>query len=333
MTQNNQLLEILTSAKEQLTGGVDPEQIRQEVLGRKGSLTAILRTLGTLEGDERAHLGKESNEVKNEIEELLSDHTTGQTTAESFDPSVPPYPQKFGSIHPISVIIEELVGIFEDLSFEIVEGNELVGEYENFDSLNITKDHPARDSHDTFFIDQDLLLRTHTSTVQVQEMRRRNENKELPIRFVVPGKAYRRDSDATHSPMFHQLEGVMVDTQTTFADLKGILDHVAKRLFGDKVETRFRTHFFPFTEPSAEMDIRWKNATGEGKHTQWIEWLGCGMIHPKVLEHAGINPKVYQGWAFGGGIERPVMIRHQVPDLRKFFDNSVEFLDQFGDTL
>ena len=334
MNLSEQLETIRTKVSTQLKAGANSEELRQQILGRKGELTLILRGLSSLPLDERVQAGSLANRIKKDIEELLSSATNEQSSsAIEFDPTVPAYSNTSGTIHPISSLIYELVRIFQDLSFEVVEGNEIVSDKENFESLNIHQDHPARDSHDTFYIKETTLLRTHTSSAQVSEMERRMKAGEMPIRIIVPGKTYRSDSDATHSPMFHQLEGVMVDTQTTFADLKGILDYVAKRLFGDKVETRFRTHFFPFTEPSAEIDIRWKNASGQGKHTEWIEWLGCGMIHPKVLEHAGINPRIYQGWAFGGGIERPVMIRQQVPDLRKFFENSVDFLDQFPDSI
>jgi phenylalanyl-tRNA synthetase alpha chain len=323
---------IRTETLQKKQEGISNEELKIAVLGRKGSLTGILRSLSDLPIEQRKEVGSAAHALKLELEELLSE-SSDLPAKRSFDPTVPPFPTHGGTIHPLSSMIYEIVSIFQDLSFEVVEGDELVDDIANFESLNITKDHPARDSHDTFFVEDDLLLRTHTSAVQVLELRKRMKMNDMPVRIVVPGKTYRRDSDATHSPMFHQIEGVMVDTQTTFADLKGVLAHVATRLFGDQIETRFRTHFFPFTEPSAEIDIRWKNAKGEGKHTEWIEWLGCGMIHPKVLENAGINPRIYQGWAFGGGVERPVMIRQQVPDLRKFFTNSAHFLDQFGDTL
>lgn len=314
----------------------NPEEILGAVLGRKGSLTAILRQLSSLALEERKEVGARANAIKQELESAATQAAASKISTdimEGVDPTVPAYHREYGSLHPINSLIHELIGIFNDLSFEVVEGREIVSDWENFESLNFTADHPARESHDTFYLEDSRLLRTHTSSVQVQEMKRRLQNKELPIRFVVPGKTYRRDSDATHSPMFHQFEGVMVDNITTFADLKGVLDFVAKRLFGNTVETRFRTHYFPFTEPSAEMDIRWKDEGRKDPSSGWIEWLGCGMIHPNVLEAAGINPRIYQGWAFGGGIERPVIIRHQIPDMRKLFDNSVDLLDQFGDTL
>ncbi|MEI6477895.1 MAG: phenylalanine--tRNA ligase subunit alpha [bacterium] len=335
MNPNDYLSTIQAEVSRRLAAGESPDQLRQEILGRKGELTLILRSLSTLPLDERASLGQKANLVRDSLEVLLTAATGSQavSTGDLPDITVPEYPVEHGTIHPISAMVDELVAIFEDLSFEVVEGNEIVSDRENFENLNMDKDHPARDGHDTFYIDPTTLLRTQTSAIQVNEMKKRMKTGQMPIRIIAPGKTYRRDSDATHSPMFHQLEGLLVDTQTTFSDLKGILAYVAQRLFGDDVETRFRTHFFPYTEPSAEVDIRWKNGNGEGKHMQWIEWFGCGMVHPKVLERAGINPKVYQGWAFGIGIERPIMVRHQVPDMRILFENSRHFLDQFGQNL
>jgi phenylalanyl-tRNA synthetase alpha chain len=225
---------------------------------------------------------------------------------------------------------EEMELILRELSFKVVEGNELITEEENFDSLNLGPDHPARDGHDSFFVGEGRVLRTQTTAIQVNEMRRRAQQGDLPIRIVMPGKTYRRESDQTHSAMFHQIDAVMVDTQTTFSDLKGILDYFVGRLFHGEVETRFRPHHFPFTEPSAEIDIRLKTAeAGEGRHTRWLEFGGCGMIHPAVLARAGLNPKVYQGWAFGMSIERPIMVRHRIPDLRLLFANGTNLLEQF----
>jgi phenylalanyl-tRNA synthetase alpha chain len=323
------LQNLLSETKLRLTSGEDRESLRLEVLGRKGSLAKLLEELPSLSSEDRAATGKVLNEVKRQLQDLLVTENVSKNSSSSADLTVPESQIDFGSLHPISMMIEKMVDIFKELSFEVVEGNELVTELDNFESLNLHKDHPARDGHDTFYVEDDVLLRTHTSAYQVEEMARRLRNKEMPIRFVVPGKTYRRESDQTHSAMFHQLEGVVVDTQTTFADLKGTLDYLVKRLFGDQVETRFRPHHFPFTEPSAEVDIRFIGAQGEGKQTGWLEMLGCGMIHPKVLERAGINPRIYQGWAFGTSIERPIMIKNQVSDLRKLFENSLHFLNQF----
>lgn len=326
----NQLAELKKYVTEHLTDQ-DRAALTQEVLGRKGRLSSLLRQLGTVSPEERARLGKEANQIKAELEALLSTNETSTISADLIDLSVPPLKLSQGTIHPISAMIEEMVGIFQDLSFEVVEGSELITDKENFENLNIHADHPARDGHDSFYVKNNLLLRTHTTAIQVGELTRRIKNRELPVRIVATGKCYRRESDQTHSAMFHQIDAVMVDEQTTFADLKGCLDYFAKRLFGDLVETRFRPHFFPFTEPSAEVDIRWKGEkTGEGKQTGWLEFGGCGMIHPKVLERAGINPKIYQGWAFGLSVERPIMLRKQIPDLRRFYENSLDFLEQFS---
>jgi phenylalanyl-tRNA synthetase alpha chain len=304
------------------------EQVKNHYLGRKGVLAAQMKELPGIGAEERATVGSALNALKHELTTLMS--TATQTSKRLVDMTVPQYPLQYGTVHPVSQIIEEMTQIFKELSFEVVDGPEIVTDDENFESLNLGPDHPARDSHDSFFITDNLLLRTQTTAIQVGEMRRRFAKGEMPIRIVMPGKTYRRESDQTHSPMFHQIDAVMVDTQTTFADLKGALTYFVQRLFGDQVETRFRPHHFPFTEPSAEIDIRWMGeATGRGKHTGWLEFGGCGMIHPEVLKRAGINPKVYQGWAFGMGIERPLMIRHHIPDLRLLYGNSLHFLDQF----
>jgi len=329
MTYSQSLSDIRDHVTQSLASGADSATLRLEVLGRKGRLTEVLRGLAALPIEERASAGQAANQLKAELEAML-DQSAGPENASHIDTSIPAANLSFGSVHPISAMIEEMTGIFRDLSFEVVEGNELVSDEENFENLNITKDHPARDGQDSFYINDSIVMRTQTTSVQVLEMARRMKKGEMPVRIVVPGKTYRRESDQTHSAMFHQMDAVMVDDRTTFTDLRGCLDYFAKRLFGDLVETRFRPHFFPFTEPSAEMDIRWKGETrGEGKHTGWLEFGGCGMIHPEVLRRAGINPKIYQGWAFGMSIERPIMLRHQLPDLRRLYENPVQLLNQF----
>lgn len=331
--EQSKLFAILEKVKSLLKAGENPETIRVKILGRKGELTQVLRSLPSLSLDKRIIFGKEANLVKQEIEQLLDAAARNQSKPDQtaqLDIEVPPFKFEFGTIHPVSAMIQEMTRIFQDLSFEVVEGPELVTEAENFDSLNIGPDHPARDSHDTFYVKDSILLRTQTTAVQVLEMHKRMKSNQLPIRIVVPGKTYRRESDATHSAMFHQMDAVMVDNQTTFSDLKGCLDYFCKRLFGENVETRFRPHFFPFTEPSAEIDIRWKGKTsGSGKHTGWLEFGGCGMVHPEVLRRAGLNPRTYQGWAFGMSIERPIMLRKQVPDLRLLYNNALPILEQF----
>lgn len=330
MTNLNKQFEELRAEMSQARMAADPAEVRQAFLGRKGKLTQLLRQIGELPTEQRAAAGAMANQLRVELEQQLAKiQPKGNAQQPTIDMSVPAGPLPSGGIHPVSAMIKEMTAIFRDLSFEVVEGPEIVQEEENFETLNIGKDHPARDPQDSFFIQDDWLLRTQTTAVQVLEMRARQKRDDFPIRIVVPGKTYRRESDQTHSPMFHQIDAVVVDQQTTFSDLRGSLAYLAQRLFGDTVETRFRPHHFPFTEPSAEMDIRFKGqAQQDGKHTQWLEMGGCGMIHPKVLEQAGVNPKVYQGWAFGMSIERPLMVRHQIPDLRLLFGNSTHFLKQ-----
>ncbi len=307
-------------------------ELRAAFIGKDGHVPTLMRSIGQRTESERPIFSEQVKLLKQELEDLLKSPTKEQPAEHiSVDMSVPSHQKRYGSIHPISAMIEEMVGIFQDLSFEVVEGSEIVQDAENFEYLNMGIDHPARDGHDTFYINDSLLLRTQTTAVQVLEMRKRFKDGKLPIRVVVPGKTYRREADQTHSAMFHQIDAVVVDTQATFADLRGTLDYFAKRLFGDQVETRFRPHHFPFTEPSAEMDIRWKGTSAiEGKHTRWLEMGGCGMIHPDVLRRAGINPRIYQGWAFGMSIERPIMVRNHIPDLRLLYANEVPTLEQFS---
>jgi phenylalanyl-tRNA synthetase alpha chain len=334
MLQNDLLQQIKQDVSQSLAKGEAPETIRLRVLGRKGSLTQILRDLSKLSLEEKKTFGQAANQLRQEIESQLETYsqTKKYQSLQNIDTSVPAYPPTFGSIHPVSAMIEEVVKLLGELAFEVIEGSEIVSENENFESLNMSKDHPARDGQDSFYLDEKFLMRTQTSAIQVAEISRRVKAGQMPIRLVAPGKTYRRESDMTHSAMFHQFEGIVIDNQTTFSDLNGTLDYLVKRIFGNEVETRFRPHYFPFTEPSAEIDIRWKGQQiGEGKHTGWLEFGGCGMMHPKVLQRAGINPKIHQGWAFGMSVERPIMIRNQVPDLRLFFHNSIPFLQQFPD--
>jgi len=320
---------LLTAAQAATEAGVTAE-VRTEFLGKGGKVQELMRSTASKPEGERPAFSKAVQAAKAQIEELLKPKQVAEQSI-SVDMTVPAHTERYGSIHPISAMIEEMVGIFADLSFEVVEGAEIVEDTDNFENLNMGADHPARDGHDSFYLDDKFLLRTQTTAVQVLEMRKRFKANQLPIRVVVPGKTFRRESDQTHSAMFHQIDAVVVDTNSTFADLKGTLDYFAKRLFGDSVETRFRPHHFPFTEPSAEMDIRWKGtSTIEGKHTRWLEMGGCGMIHPDVLRRAGINPRIYRGWAFGMSIERPIMVRNHVPDLRLLYANSVPTLEQFS---
>lgn len=309
------------------TTPTEREQVQVLYLGRKGRLADVMKTLPTLPPEARGAFGTAVNALKTELTALM---TISVESSRHVDMTVPANRPQFGTVHPTSAMMEEMVRIFSELSFEVVEGPEVVTDEENFESLNIGVSHPARDAQDSFYITDNLVLRTQTTAIQVGEMKKRFARGDMPIRIVMPGKTYRRESDQTHSAMFHQFDAVMVDTQTTFADLKGTLDFFVKRLFGDQVETRFRPHHFPFTEPSAELDIRWKGtAQGEGKHLQWLEMGGCGMIHPEVLKRAGINPRIFQGWAFGMSVERPLMVRHHIPDLRLLYNNSLQFLEQF----
>lgn len=306
----------------------DQEKVYTAYLGRKGQLAALMKELPGMPASERATFGQLLNNLKKDLESLLVVTNTERCT--SVDMTTPALPVDWGTIHPISGLIAEMSAIFAELSFETVEGPEIVTDEENFESLNMDEHHPARDGQDSFYVTKELLLRTQTTALQVGELKRRFKAGEMPIRIVMPGRTYRRESDQTHSAFFHQFDAVMVDTQTTFADLRGILNYFAKRLFGDAVETRFRPHHFPFTEPSAELDIRWKGGdTAQGKHAGWLEMGGCGMIHPDVLKRAGINPKVYQGWAFGMSVERPLMVRHHIPDIRLLYGNALPFLNQF----
>lgn len=333
MSLLNDAESLLTKTVDRLRNGETAETLRRELFGKNGSFSILLRQVGTLSPEERASTGSRLGEIRNELSALVENQdATQESTQITVDPTVAAYPAHFGSVHPLSAMIERMVDIFARLSFEVVEGPELVTDIDNFENLNLGPDHPARDGHDSFYLNDSLLLRTQTTAYQVIEMRKRLKNNGLPMRVVIPGKCYRRESDPTHSVMFHQIDAVVVDTQTTFSDLKGCLDYFIKELFGQDVETRFRTHHFPFTEPSAELDIRWKGGgkRGEGKHTGWLEMGGCGMIHPAVLKRAGINPKTHQGWAFGMSIERPVMVKYGVPDLRRMYENALPFLDQFN---
>jgi phenylalanyl-tRNA synthetase alpha chain len=324
-------LENARAEAERLFALASPAEAKAALLGKTGIASALLRETATIEPENRAEYSAAVQALKAEWEGRLKPTEERQNAPLTVDMSVPAGARPTGGIHPISAMIEEMTGIFRDLSFEVVEGPEIVQDKENFEYLNIGVNHPARDGHDSFYLDDVHLLRTQTTAVQVLEMQRRVQSGRFPIRVVVPGKTYRREADQTHSAMFHQFDAVVVDTQTTFADLRGTLDFFAKRLFGDQVETRFRPHHFPFTEPSAEMDIRWKGGdASQGKHAGWLEFGGCGMIHPDVLKRAGINPRVYQGWAFGMSVERPIMVRRHVPDIRLLTTNAVTTLDQLS---
>lgn len=337
-----ELLEaIRQSAKQRIEAAKDSaalEQIRVSVLGKKGELTAILKQMGKLSAEERPVMGQLANKVRafletelaEKTEELKALETAARLKAEALDVTLPGAPAEIGKKHPLSLVLDEVKEIFLGMGFDLAEGPEVEYDYYNFEALNIPKDHPARDTQDTFYITDNILLRTQTSPVQIRTM----EQKKPPIRVISPGRVFRSDAvDATHSPLFHQIEGLVVDKGVTMADLKGTLAIFAKRLYGEDAVVRFRPHHFPFTEPSAEMDVMCFSCGGKGcrlcKGEGWIEILGCGMVHPKVLSGCGIDPEEYSGFAFGMGLERIVMRRYTIDDLRLFFENDMKFLSQF----
>lgn len=314
-------------------------EIKVKVLGRKGELTGLLRGLKDLKGEEKVAAGKTANEIKDLLEALI-ERKAAQITAremeqklleEKIDVTLPGLPLQTGGLHPISRVTREIQNIFIGMGFSVAEGPEIESDYYNFAALNVPKDHPARDMQDTFYISEDVLLRTHTSPVQVRTMEKLTP--QLPVKIIVPGKVYRKDDDATHSPMFNQVEGLVIDEGITFGHLKGTLMAFAKQIFGEDVRVRYRPSFFPFTEPSAEMDISCVICGGEGcrvcSHTGWLEILGAGMVHPRVLINGGYDPEKVTGFAFGMGIERIAMLKYGINDLRLFFDNDKRFLTQF----
>ena len=315
------------------------EKVRVGVLGRQGELTLLLRSLGALAPEERPLVGAAANVAKRELEALLDARLAGTLEAERqaerrgqrLDLTLPGRRPPRGSLHPLTRVHDEIVAIFAGLGFSVAEGPEIETDYYNFEALNIPRDHPARDMQDTFYLSESALLRTHTSPVQIRTMRARKP----PVRIIVPGKVYRRDvADATHSPMFHQVEGLAVDRDITMADLKGTLELFAREMFGPRSRVRFRPSFFPFTEPSAEVDVLCFVCHGDGcrlcKQGGWLEILGSGMVHPQVLKNVGYDPEEVTGWAFGMGIERIAMLKYGIDDLRLFFENDLRFLRQFA---
>lgn len=312
--------------------------IRVKYLGKKGELTRVLRGMGSLPPEERPRVGQLANQVRAELEELLEKRAAEikqkeletRLERERIDVTLPGTPFMLGKNHPLTRIQEEIENIFLGLGFSIAEGPEIETDYYNFEALNIPKDHPARDMQDTFFTGPEVLLRTHTSPIQIRAMEKAAP--QVPLKIIAPGRVYRRDDDATHSPMFHQVEGLAVDTHITFADLQGVLQVFAEEMFGPETRTRFRPSYFPFTEPSAEVDISCVNCGGSGcrvcSHTGWLEILGCGMVHPRVLEVSGYDAEKYTGFAFGMGVERIALLKYNIDDMRLFFDNDLRFLSQ-----
>jgi phenylalanyl-tRNA synthetase alpha chain len=313
------------------------EQLRVDFLGKKGQITALLKGLGKLSAEERPKAGAQINVIKQELQGLIGERKVvlegaaieAQIAAERIDVTLPGRGQSTGGIHPVTRTIERIEDFFSSIGFDIVEGPEIEDDYHNFEALNIPAHHPARAMHDTFYIDETTVLRTHTSPVQVRVM----ESQKPPLRVICPGRVYRCDSDLTHTPMFHQVEGLLIDEKSSFADLKGLVEDFLKAFFEKELKVRFRPSYFPFTEPSAEVDIQCVNCGGEGcrvcSNTGWLEIMGCGMVHPKVFEYSKIDTEKYSGFAFGMGVERLAMLRYGVNDLRLYFDNDLRFLEQF----
>ncbi|WP_165665161.1 phenylalanine--tRNA ligase subunit alpha [Metapseudomonas otitidis] len=313
------------------------EQIRVQYLGKKGELTQVMKTLGDLPADERPKVGALINAAKERVQDALNARKdsleqaalAAKLAAERIDVTLPGRGQVSGGLHPVTRTLERVEQFFTRIGYGIAEGPEVEDDYHNFEALNIPGHHPARAMHDTFYFNANMLLRTHTSPVQVRTM----ESQQPPIRIVCPGRVYRCDSDITHSPMFHQVEGLLVDEGISFADLKGTIEEFLRVFFEKDLGVRFRPSFFPFTEPSAEVDMQCVMCSGKGcrvcKQTGWLEVMGCGMVHPNVLRMSSIDPEKYQGFAFGMGVERLAMLRYGVNDLRLFFDNDLRFLAQF----
>ena len=336
------LSELMTQAQQAIHNAPDLtalEQLRIRFLGKKGILTEQLKQIGQYPPEERPQAGQAINHAKQVLQEsietrrkiLQTKQLDAQMFREQIDVTLPGRGQSPGGLHPITQTLRRIEDLFVQIGFSVEEGPEIEDDYHNFEALNIPPHHPARAMHDTFYFNEHLLLRTHTSPVQIRVMKDRSP----PLKIIAPGRVYRCDSDVTHSPMFHQVEGLMVDTDVSMADLKGILNDFLKHFFGqDQLGVRFRPSFFPFTEPSAEVDVQCVVCGGKGcrvcKQSGWLEVLGCGMVHPRVFEHVGIDNEQYTGFAFGMGVERLAMLRYQVNDLRLFFENDLRFLKQFN---
>lgn len=337
--------EKLQSIKEKALAQINAAQhleslndVRVAILGKKGELTSVLKSMKDVAPEDRPKVGQMVNEARAEIEKVLEEKKTAfekkvreeKMKAETIDVTLPAKKPMVGHRHPNTIALEEIERIFVGMGYEVVEGPEVEYDYYNFEALNIPANHPAKDEQDTFYINKDIVLRTQTSSTQVHEL----EKGKLPIRMIAPGRVYRSDEvDATHSPTFHQVEGLVVDKNVTFADLKGTLQQFAKEVFGEDTKVKFRPHHFPFTEPSAEMDVSCFKCGGKGcrfcKGEGWIEILGCGMVHPHVLEMSGVDPEEYVGFAFGVGLERIALLKYEIDDMRLLYENDVRFLKQF----
>lgn len=333
-----QLLQDAIKAVSNAADAVALEQLRVHYLGKKGVLTEQLKRLGSLSAEQRPVFGKELNIAKQKLLAAVTDRKealqfsaqTESMAQQKIDVTLPGRGRSIGGLHPVTRTIERLKDLFTSMGFEIADGPEIEDDFHNFGALNIPEDHPARAMHDTFYFDDGKVLRTHTSPVQIRFM----ENNEPPLRVIAPGKVYRCDSDVTHTPMFHQLEGLWVDESVNFADLKGLITEFLSQFFEKNIDVRFRPSFFPFTEPSAEVDIGCVICGGKGcrvcGQTGWLEVLGCGMVHPEVFGHVGVDSEKYTGLAFGLGVERLAMLRYGINDLRLFFENDLRFLKQFN---
>ena len=314
------------------------DEIRIKYLGKKGELTAILKQMGGLAPEERPIMGQLVNKAKAELEEAITKASEGfkaaaadeKLKAETLDITMPSTPVIKGGLHPLNIVLNDMIDIFQSMGFDVVDGPEVETDYYNFEALNVPADHPARDMQDTFYLAENLLLRTQTSAAQIRTM----ENRKPPIKIICPGRVYRADEvDATHSPVFHQIEGLVVDKNITMCDLKGVLEQFAHEIYGKETEVKFRPSFFPFTEPSVEVDVTCSECRGKGcrvcKGSGWIEILGAGMVHPRVLKACGIDPEEYSGFAFGIGLDRLTTTRYKVSDIRLLFENDLRFLKQF----
>ena len=337
-TQLEQIRAAALAAIAEATDGKAVEELRVKYLGKKGEITAILKQMGSLSAEERPVMGQLANEVRAAIETAIAESAEkmkaaaleAQLKAETVDITMPAKKRTVGSLHPINKVANDLIDIFQSMGFDVVDGPEVETDYYNFEALNVPADHPARDMQDTFFLNPTLLLRSQTSATQIRTM----ENRQPPIKMVCPGRVFRADEvDATHSPVFHQMEGLVVDKGITMCDLKGVLEQFAHEIYGPETKVKFRPSFFPFTEPSVEVDVSCSECGGKGcrvcKGSGWIEILGAGMVHPNVLRGCGIDPEVYSGFAFGVGIDRLAITRYKISDIRLLFENDVRFLEQF----
>jgi phenylalanyl-tRNA synthetase alpha chain len=314
------------------------DNVRVQYLGKKGELTALLRGLKDVSAEDKPRLGAEINEAKKSVQTAIESRRAdlehqvinARLASETIDVTLPGRGQQNGGLHPITRVLERIENFFRSVGYDVVEGPEIEDDYHNFEALNIPAHHPARAMHDTFYFDPDTVLRTHTSPVQVRVM----EQRKPPFRIICPGRVYRVDNDLTHTPMFHQIEGLLIDRESSFADLKGTLIDFLQVFFEKDLNVRFRPSYFPFTEPSAEVDVQCVSCDGDGcrvcSNTGWLEVLGCGMVHPRVLEYSGIDSEEFTGFAFGMGPDRMAMLRYGVNDLRLFFDNDIKFLQQFN---